>query len=499
MPKSVSLILLLSLLASFVSKAQYTKDWHFTYGLNTTEEARSIVEMYDHSMVMVGYTKREDDNMYLTVVKINENGEKVWDKVFKDYYNSIGNSIITTYDHNLVFTGFCYKDGAYFSDVWVVKMDEDGNVVWEKTFGSDGDDVANCVIETSDHGYAIVGGTEANADFRTDFWLLKLDENGNKVWDQTFGGAKEDYAKCVVETSDKGLALAGYTQSKGSGDRGSNRSFWVIKTDSQGNLLWDNTYGESHFDVATSICTTPDDGLAVAGYTKSEGVVNNDILVFKLAADGTKLWSKKMGTLDTEEANCLIRTYEGNLAVAAYCKSTKIDKSNFWLITLDHETGRYIQNEKFERGSLDYSMAIIQTYDKGLVMAGSTYYFADHLGWQMAVLKFQNDNRPGISFLQPKYKETLVQHDYFSLKVVFSSATPLKQIDLFVDDKLIRTFPDFNELEFFRKSGYETTLKMNLPLHKGNNNFRIVAENQNGITKSEVYNLHNEKLPLIRW
>ena len=343
------------------------------------------------------------------------------------------------------------------------------------------------------------GGTEANADFRTDFWLLKLDESGNKVWDQTFGGSKEDYAKSVVETSDKGLALAGYTQSKGSGDRGSNRSFWVIKTDSQGTLLWDNTYGESHFDVATSICTTPDDGLAVAGYTKSEGVVNNDILVFKLAADGTKLWSKKMGSLDTEEANCLIKMYDGNLAVAAYSKSTKIEKSNFWLITLDHETGRDIQNEKFERGSLDYSMAIIQTYDKGLVMAGSTYYFADHLGWQMAVLKFQNDNRPGITFMQPKYKETLVQHDYFSLKIVFSSSTPLKQVDLFIDDKLVKTFPDFSDLEIFKKSGYETTLKMNLPLHKGNNNFRIVAENLNGITKSEVYNFHNEKLPLIRW
>jgi len=295
------------------------------------------------------------------------------------------------------------------------------------------------------------------------------------------------------------LAVAGYTRSKGNGERGSNSSFWVVKTDSLGTMLWDNTYGESYFDVATSITTTADGGLAVAGYTKGEGSVNNDILIFKLANDGAKIWSKKFGALNQDEANCLIRTYDGNLAVAAFSKSSKVEKSNFWLLTLDTETGREIQNEKFSRGSLDYSTSIIQTYDKGLVMAGSSYYFADNLGWQMAVLKFQNDNRPGIIFSQPKNKESLVQHNYYSLKIVFTSSTPLKQVDLIIDDKIIKSFQEFSDPLIFKGSSYETSMKMNIPLHKGNNNFRIVAENQNGITKSPVYKLHDEKLPLIRW
>jgi len=153
-------------------------------------------------------------------------------------------------------------------------------LTWDRTYGGSGMDWAYSLIQTTDDGYAVVGLT--SAPFNQDLWLVKLDNLGNLLWDRTYGGKFDDGALSIIQTTDDGYALAGLTSSKGAGKG----DFWVIKLDNQGNLLWDRTYGGGGLDMANSLIQTTDGGYAVAGYTESKGAGGNDFWVIKLDEQG---------------------------------------------------------------------------------------------------------------------------------------------------------------------------------------------------------------------
>jgi len=158
-------------------------------------------------------------------------------------------------------------------------------LTWDRTYGGSGEDAAFSLIQTADGGYAVSGGTDSQGAGGTDAWVIKLDKQGNQVWDKTYGGSGDDFAlKSIplIQTTDGGYAVAGWTKSKGSGEV----DFWVIKLDKQGNQIWDRNYGGSGDDVASSLIQTIDGGYAVAGFTSSQGAGNTDAWVIKLDENG---------------------------------------------------------------------------------------------------------------------------------------------------------------------------------------------------------------------
>ena len=187
------------------------------------------------------------------------------------------------------------SDGGYilagFSQVnsmsgyaWLIKTDTDGNKVWEKTFGESGYNYAYAVQQTSDGGYILAGVFDLNSNGSSmsgDAWLIKTDENGNKVWDKTFGESGYNGATDVQQTSDGGYILAGgfnMNSSSLSGDA------WLIKTDASGNKVWDKTFGESGYDVASDVQQTSDGGYILAGYGINENTP--DAWLIKTDANG---------------------------------------------------------------------------------------------------------------------------------------------------------------------------------------------------------------------
>ena len=107
-------------------------------------------------------------------------------------------------------------------------------ITWDKTFGGSNDDWAQSLIQTSDGGYAVAGYTSSKGTgkYEYDFWVIKLDSKGNMVWDRSYGGSDTDWARSLIQTTDGGYAVAGQTSYKGAGGD----DFWVIKLDAQGNL-----------------------------------------------------------------------------------------------------------------------------------------------------------------------------------------------------------------------------------------------------------------------
>jgi len=155
-----------------------------------------------------------------------------WDRTYGGGGDDGAWTLIQTTDGGYAVDGFTSSKGAGGEDFWVIKLDEQGNQVWDRTYGGGGDDKATSLIQTTDGGYAVAGGTTSKGAGKEDFWVIKLDEQGKEVWDRTYGGSGDDGAWSLIQTTDGGYAVAGGTYSKGAGGA----DFWVIKLDEQGNL-----------------------------------------------------------------------------------------------------------------------------------------------------------------------------------------------------------------------------------------------------------------------
>jgi hypothetical protein len=173
-------------------------------------------------------------------------------------------------------------DDAGGCDFWLVKADANGSKQWSKTFGGAGFDTAMSAQQTTDGGYILAGFKQDMFLGDLDFWLVKTDSNGNKQWSKTFGGAGNDVAASVQQTNDSGYILAGYkTYVTGYQDQ----DVWLVKTDSNGSKQWSKTFGGAGNDVAASVQQTSDGGYILAGETESYGVGGDDFWLIKVRTE----------------------------------------------------------------------------------------------------------------------------------------------------------------------------------------------------------------------
>ena len=220
-------------------------------------------------------------------------------------------STISTPDGGYVLTGVTNSNDGDFKgmnkgerDIFVIKLDSRGDILWKKTFGGSGFDEGTFITATPDGGYVLTGVTGSNddGDFkemnkgRQDVFVIKLDSRGDILWKKTFGGSGFDYGVSTISTPDGGYVLRGGTQSNDYDFKGMNKGEWdvfVIKLDSRGDILWKKVFGGSYGDGGRSITATPDGGYVLTGWTRSndgdfKGMNKGewDVFVIKLDSNG---------------------------------------------------------------------------------------------------------------------------------------------------------------------------------------------------------------------
>jgi hypothetical protein len=297
----------------------------------------------------------------------------IWSKSYRKAGDQGVASMVETSDGGFALAGSTNSSGStvYSTDFWLVKTDEFGNMQWNQTYGYEEFDEFQSLVETSDGGYALAGFTGSETYF--DFWLVKTDINGNLMWNKTYGQIYRDYCYSVVETSDGGFALAGYTLSL----VGNLEDYLLIKTDSSGNMLWNKTYGGEKRDYAYSLVETADGGFALGGYS---GHLDSKFLLVKTDAFGNMEWNKTYGGEGKDRAYSLIETSDEGFVLAGRTTSFGVDSIVFYLVKTD-VNGNLQWNKTYGEPSYGWGgYSVIETSDGEYAFTGVATY-SNQDGW----------------------------------------------------------------------------------------------------------------------
>ena len=331
------------------------KLWEQTYGGSSKDYALQVMPLNDGNTLLAGYSsssisgnKTNESVNYsydYWVVKVNSSGTKLWDKVYGGDQSEALYDAVSTSDGGFVLSGISYsspsgnKTSPKFGgeDFWLVKIDANGNKLWDASYGGTADDRPEMVLQTPDSGYLIGGyslsgisGNKTTSSFgpsgTPDYWLVKVDANGNKLWDKTFGGSGNDLGQSLVATSDGAYIFGGYSSSLQNGTKTAtnygNYDAWLIKMDSFGNEIWQKTYGGSsnEFSLKRLIADTQGGAIVVAasdsgisGNKSIQNFSNFDYWVFRIDAAGNKLWEQEIGGSGADTPMEIVATKSGYL------------------------------------------------------------------------------------------------------------------------------------------------------------------------------------------
>lgn len=353
--------------------------WQIAVGGSDWEQVDDLKPLADGGCITVGFTYSSDGDatgnkgaVDAFIVRIDGSGNLVWSRTLGgsdwDWFSSVDE----TPDGGFIATGFsASNDGDVVgnhgnSDIWTIKLDAAGNLLWQKAYGGSQDDLGIRISPTPDGGYLLLGSTtsnDGNVDGHHgggDSWMLKLNHKGNIVWQKTLGGSAYDQLNTVLRTPDGGYALSGYTESNDgdvSGNHGAG-DIWIVRLNSSREIIWQKTLGGSEYETIDFNCMklTPDNGYFAAGLTYStDGDVKgnhgkSDIWLVRLDKRGTILWQKALGGSEDDgysglgpRQNRVLFIPDGSYMIAAASFSSDGDVtqnlgySDIWLVKLCSE------------------------------------------------------------------------------------------------------------------------------------------------------------------
>lgn len=308
--------------------------WFKTFGGNGFDEGYSVRQTSDHGFVIAGRTQSYGAGGYdVWLVKTDSLGNEVWSRTFGGGSDDGGNSVVQTSDGGYIVAGYTSSYGGGSNDIWLIKTNAAGDKTWDMIFGGEAYDWSESIDQTLDGGYVVAGFTASYGAGDWDAWLIKTDASGRELWSKTFGGAGEDRAHSAAQTSDGGYIVVGYKASDAGAD-----DVWLIRTDPTGGLLWDKTYGWSHYDEGYSVAQASDGGYVVSGFASPHSSLSSEAWLFKTDAGGTRIWDRTLGAIDAGLGYSVQQAADGGFCVAGYSVScARPGDCDLWLIKTDAE------------------------------------------------------------------------------------------------------------------------------------------------------------------
>lgn len=305
--------------------------WEKTFNESDTDLGREILLTADGGYLFVGDLKTPKGDKDILLVKLDKLGNALWKKTFDGSANDTGGSIVQTSDGGYIIVGVANHSGVINPGTLLIKIDKDGNQIWQSIFGKGEGEHGRKIQQTTEGGYIATGEKMVNGEWNV--YLAKTDSQGNPLWRKNYGGDKADIGRAILTTTDGGYIIVGSTASKGAGSS----DVWLIKTDGNGTVLWDKTFGGAQYDEGRDIRRTSDGGYVIAGETQSEGAGGSDVLLLKTDDKGNLLWKKTFGGAQNDAAWHLQLTSDGGYVLIGYTESEGAGGSDVYVIKTDSD------------------------------------------------------------------------------------------------------------------------------------------------------------------
>jgi hypothetical protein len=343
--------------------------WNLTYGGAGRDDGYHVDETSDGGFIVTGLTDYFGTGSGdLLLFKTNSSGDIIWDKSYGGLDEDWGNFVTETPDGGFIITGRTKSFGAGSSDIWLIKTDANGNMQWNKTFGGVGFEVGWEIEITSSGDFIILGYTNSSGAGFYDAWLIATDSFGNHLWNYTYGGSERDYGYSLEITDDEGYVIAGRTNSSGTGTY----DYWLFKVNSTGSQMWEKSFGGIGIDNGISLITTLDGGYIINGYSNSFSTGDYDFWIVKADSEGNYLWNKTYGDSFDDEGWSVERTNDGGFVVTGYTTNVATTYWDFWLIKFD-ENGNHLWNYTYSNPYYDWGYCVKLTSEGGYILTGLTY------------------------------------------------------------------------------------------------------------------------------
>lgn len=351
-------------------KPSFQTVWQKTYGGEDDDIARGVVMLENGDNAIVGTCKSFNaQRSDICVTRITADGSIVWRKLLGGKKDDIGASITRAKDGSLLVLG----SGKSFNenadrDLYVAKLSLDGKVLWEKSFGGDRDEYAGGIAGMANGGVMIVGDSESfSKRGYKDIYITLLDKDGNKISQRTIGGKLNDEAKDLTRTADGNFMMVGARELNRSGDS----DFFLMKLDQNGKKIWAKTLGQNENDILNAVTPTPDGGIVATGSTRSYNSEQTDLAVVYFNKNGKLIWFKIYGFKYYDEGNAVTVTKDGNYLVAG--KTNSMGKGDFdnYLLALDPK-GKLIWSKVYGEREKDIAHGITRTSDGSVLIVGES-------------------------------------------------------------------------------------------------------------------------------
>lgn len=362
----------------------FTINWQKSYGGSGNETAYYVQQTSDNGYIITGFsnssasgdvTSASHGDYDAWILKLDSNGNVSWQKLLGGSGADYCRHIKQTADGGYILAGYSTSSasgditqasrGNY--DIWVVKLNSAGNIVWNKLLGGIGNEYCMQIEATTDNGYIVFGYSSsslsgdvtATSHGGSDFWVVKLDANGNIIWNKLLGGDQDEYAYKGQVTSDGGYILVGNTSSSANGNvSGQNRGIgnfdcWIVRLNSGGSIVWEKIWGGDQYEMGYSALQLADGGFIICGISGSSASgdimgFNNgesDALILRLDSAGNEIWQRLFGGKKYESINTIVSSGDGGFVLSGYSSSSEsgnvnvanhsIGQYDFWILKID--------------------------------------------------------------------------------------------------------------------------------------------------------------------
>ncbi len=337
------------------------------YGGANDEFGKAVLEYTNGDLFVVASTNSlgaGQKDIYL--IKTDAKGNTIWSKTFGGSGNDEPNEIIKTTDGNLLIIGTTNSYGAGGNDIYLIKIDTSGVLLWQKEYGGAGDEVGEDIVIASDGNYLMNGLTSSFGSGLRDIYLLKINPSGIVIWTKTYGGALDDGGISLCNADSGNIMLFCFTDNFGA----VNRDCFVVKVNSLGDSLNSWLYGGSEYEQAVSIRPTTDGNFIICGHTASFGHIEHNVYALKISGNGTIFWENNYGGSFHDGAEHGEQSDDGGFIFAGRTSSFGNNYEQAYLVKTD-AAGNMEWQKDYGGNADDAAYNIVET-ENSYIIVGNT-------------------------------------------------------------------------------------------------------------------------------